>query len=133
MKPFFLLLGTCILCHFSCTQSKNSAHTEESGEAVYVDINAEEFAVKRGQKNTVVLDVRTSEEIAEGKVPQAVELDYYSDSFSSDLERLDKSKTYLVYCRSGNRSGKTCKEMINKGFNKVYNLEGGYTAWSEIK
>ena len=133
MKPFFLLLGAFILCHFSCNQSKNTGASEASAEAVYVDINVDEFAEKKGQKNTIVLDVRTPKEIAEGKIPNAVELDYYSEGFSSELEKLDKSKTYLVYCRSGNRSGKTCGVMIGKGFRSVYNLEGGYTAWSEIK
>ena len=55
--------------------------------------------VRRGDKDFVVLDVRTPGEFAEGHLENAINLDYYSDTFKEDLKKLDKSKTYLVYCR----------------------------------
>jgi rhodanese-related sulfurtransferase len=58
-------------------------------------------------------------------------IDYNSSDFEQQLDGLDKSKTYLVYCRSGNRSGKACHTMLDKGFKQVYNLDGGISAWSD--
>ena len=82
-------------------------------------------------ENFVILDVRTPEEIKEGKLGGAVELDFYSDSFEEELSKLDRDKTYLLYCRSGNRSGQTADKMVEMGFKRLYNLDGGFTAWLE--
>jgi len=80
----------------------------------------------------VILDVRTLEEIAEGKLSaQALELDYHSDDFKSKLDKLDKNKPYLVYCRSGGRSAKTLEMMKKLSFRDCSDLDGGYTAWKK--
>ncbi len=57
-----------------------------------------------GNKDFVILDVRTPQEFAEGHIINAVNLDINSKSFRDDLKKLDKNKTYLVYCRTGMRS-----------------------------
>ena len=80
-------------------------------------------------KDYVVLDVRTSEECDQGILPEAIQIDFLaSHDFVSAVEDLDKSKTYFVYCRSGNRSAQACLYMNMKGF-KIYNLTEGITAW----
>lgn len=76
----------------------------------------------------VLLDVRTAAEFKSGTLPGAVNLDFMSPSFKSNIARLDKSKTYFVFCRSGNRSGQACKLMYQTGFD-VRNLLGGIGAW----
>lgn len=81
--------------------------------------------------NAVVLDVRTPPEIAAGKIAGALELDYKSPDFRERLAALDTTKTYLVYCRSGNRSGKACAIMAEMGYDTLYNLAGGYLDWVE--
>lgn len=81
--------------------------------------------------NAVVLDVRTDDEVADGIIPNAIHLDIYKgQEFIDALEDLDKSKSYYVYCRSGNRSGQACQIMEELGFEKAYNLEGGMLQWT---
>ncbi len=82
-----------------------------------------------GDSDFVILDVRTPEEFAEGYVENAVNIDFYEDVFPDELEGLDRDKTYLIYCRSGSRSGKTFKMMENLGFKDVYNMKGGIESW----
>lgn len=81
--------------------------------------------------NAVVLDVRTDDEVAEGIIPNAIHIDIYKgQEFIDEIEALDKSKNYYVYCRSGNRSGKACQIMEQLGFENAYNLEGGMLEWT---
>lgn len=77
----------------------------------------------------VILDVRTFEEYKGGSIKEAVNVPYDETSFTSKLNDLDKSKTYLVYCRSGVRSQKAAEVMKANGFNYLYQLEAGYNAW----
>jgi len=77
----------------------------------------------------VILDVRTPEEYAEGRIAESVLLDFYADDFEAELDTLDKNKTYLVYCRSGNRSGKSVRVMKDLNFMEVYDLDGGILRW----
>ncbi|MCB0662462.1 MAG: rhodanese-like domain-containing protein [Saprospiraceae bacterium] len=82
------------------------------------------------EKNVVVLDVRTPQETAQGVIKGAVEINLYDPEFEQKIQQLDKSKTYLVYCRSGKRSVSACNVMAKNGFSKLYNLKGGYNSWS---
>ena len=84
-----------------------------------------------GDQDFVILDVRTPEEFSEGHIENAVNLDFYADAFPNELESLDKKKTYLIYCRTGGRSGNALKMMKEKGFEDVYNMEGGIIEWSD--
>lgn len=103
----------------------------EAAGPVYEDIDAIDFADRIGAPNTVILDVRTPAETAGGVIEGAIELDYRSPDFADQVAKLDKEKTYLVYCASGGRSGKACSAMQDMGFREVYNLKGGYRAWTE--
>lgn len=78
-----------------------------------------------------ILDVRTPEECEEGIVPNAKTLNILDPSaFMEGLEKLDKNKTYFIYCRSGNRSGQACTIMDQNGFKATYNLVGGMMEWN---
>ena len=78
----------------------------------------------------VILDVRTEEEIENGMIENAKHIDIYmGQGFIDEVEKLDKSKNYYIYCRSGGRSGQACQILDSLGFNNTYNLLGGYTAW----
>lgn len=81
--------------------------------------------------NTVILDVRTPEEFNEGAIPNAILIDVNGPNFASETEKLDPSKKYLIYCRSGMRSMKACSYLAAKGFTDLSNLVGGYIAWSD--
>lgn len=77
-----------------------------------------------------ILDVRTEDEVGEGYIPGATNLDIHlGQEFLDELEKLDKSKNYYVYCRSGARSGQACAVMNGLGFANAYNLEGGFMNW----
>lgn len=77
----------------------------------------------------VVLDVRTEEEFAVGHLDDAVMLDFYRTDFTDRLAELDPDVPYLLYCRSGNRSGQTLAIMEELGFRDVADLDGGIVAW----
>lgn len=79
----------------------------------------------------VVLDVRTPEEFAEGHLDGAVLVDFYDADFRDQLAELDPDVPYVLYCRSGNRSGQTLEMMGELGFASVDNVDGGIIAWSE--
>ncbi len=84
-----------------------------------------------GNPAFVLLDVRTPEEFASGHIADAVNLDYKSPDFQKDLEKLDKSSIYLVYCRSAVRSGRAVALMKELGFANVYDMAGGILQWQE--
>ncbi|MEA1786813.1 rhodanese-like domain-containing protein [Arenibacter sp. GZD96] len=80
--------------------------------------------------NAVILDVRAPEEVDEGFIPNAINIDFYlGQEFVEALDQLDKTKNYYVYCRSGNRSGQACAIMTKMGFANTFNLEGGFMQW----
>ncbi len=78
----------------------------------------------------VVLDVRTPEEYAEGHLDGAVLVDFYEPDFAEQLAALDGDVPYLVYCRSGNRSGQALGMMEQLGFTSVADIDGGIVAWA---
>ncbi|MGE3757991.1 MAG: rhodanese-like domain-containing protein [Pseudobdellovibrionaceae bacterium] len=71
---------------------------------------------------TVILDVRTEKEYKEVHIPEVLNIDFYQADFKNKIEKLDKAHSYRVYCRSGNRSGKTVSLMKSMGFTKLENL-----------
>lgn len=77
----------------------------------------------------VILDVRTPYEFKGGHIKGAVLIDYYSSTFVNDLKELSREKTYLIYCRSGNRSQKTLKLFAELGFSHAYNMAKGIKGW----
>lgn len=94
-------------------------------------ISADSLKVMLNSEHGILLDVRTPEEFAEGHLPGAINIDYKNEGFSNALDKLDKTKQYEVYCRSGHRSGESTEMMTKKGFKKVYDLEGGILKWQE--
>ena len=79
----------------------------------------------------VILDVRRPDEFADGHLAEAVNLDWLNeDVFAKGMSRLDKSRTYYIYCRSGRRSNAAAVKMQAEGF-KVFDMKGGYLKWTE--
>lgn len=78
-----------------------------------------------------ILDVRTHEEFKAGHIANAVVIDFYNDNFASELQKLDKQESYLVYCRTGRRSANALELMKRLGFKEAYNMKGGITQWSK--
>ena len=82
-------------------------------------------------EDLVILDVRTAEEFDEGHLEGAVMIDFYGDDFADQLADLDPEVPYLLYCRSGNRSGQTTAIMETLGFTDVADVDGGINSWTE--
>lgn len=80
-----------------------------------------------------VIDVRTAKEVSEGMIDGAVNIDFNSDAFKVEMNsgKFDKNAAVMVYCRSGNRSGKAAELLKAWGFKKVYDMEGGYIAYKK--
>lgn len=125
-----LLYGPVVLISISLallTSCKGSGQNNSTGAQV-VNLTPDEFANRMKEPGVVVLDVRTPGEFSGGHIPGAVNVDY-SSGFETEVGKLDKSKTYLVYCQVGGRSGKATRYMVQNGFTQVYNLSGGMSAW----
>ena len=86
----------------------------------------------KADTTSVLLDVRTSKEYAEGHLAGAQQLDYLNpEAFDAGISKFDKSRTYYIYCRSGKRSHGACQKMKKQGF-KVYDMEGGILNWTKL-
>mgnify|MGYP002712498115 FL=1 len=97
---------------------------------MFDNINAEDFQREiENNPDAVILDVRTDYEFEQGHLKNAVLLDFFSSNLEAELNKLDKSKYYLIYCRSGARSYSACSIMSSNGFVKVANLMGGIISW----
>ena len=80
--------------------------------------------------NAIILDVRTYVEMQQGYIPNAKLIDIYQgQEFIDEVMKLDKNKSYYVYCKSGGRSGQACAFMNQAGFENAYNLVGGFVQW----
>ena len=80
--------------------------------------------------NAVILDVRTEDEWNDGIIPNAINIDIYKgQGFIYEVDQLDKSKNYYVYCKAGGRSEQACNIMNQLGFENTYNLLGGMMQW----
>ncbi len=77
----------------------------------------------------VIIDVRTPQEFAEEHIENAINIDYYSETFRDELNNLDKNQTYLVYCRVGRRSGNALDIMAELNFREAYNMLDGINGW----
>ncbi len=119
----FILFGSAAVVEGNAEDKRMLKDVSAEGTLELIEENAE-------NPDFVILDVRTPSEFKDGHLENAENLDYYADTFKDELGKLDKNKTYLIYCKTGNRSGKSLKIMDEMGFTKVYNMLGGFKDWS---
>lgn len=77
----------------------------------------------------MILDVRTAQEYQASHLVGSMNLDFRAPSFADELDALDRSGAYLVYCRTGVRSSQAVAIMRSLGFRELYDLAGGLVAW----
>lgn len=96
-----------------------------------MNLSQEDWWTKlQADDNAVILDVRTEDEWNDGIIPNAINIDIYKgQGFIYQVEELDKSKNYYVYCKAGGRSAQACSLMNQLGFETTYNLMGGFSEW----
>ena len=127
-----ILVFICVLAVIGIGIGCKSKVSNSQTGATFKDVDvagAKEMIAQN--KDLIILDVRTPAETSQGTIKNAIIIDYKQSDFESKMGKLDKSKPYLVYCRSGGRSVGASNKMIAAGFTDVTNLLGGYTAWSK--
>ncbi len=121
-QKFILLFFTLNMVVLSCSNPQK--------EGVKV-VTAEEIVTLLKNKNMQLIDVRTPEEYNEGYITNAQNINFLAPTFSDAIKNLDKKKPVIVYCKSGRRSGKSIKKLLEAGFKEIYDLEGGFTKWKQ--
>lgn len=86
---------------------------------------------KQDMADKFLVDVRTPEEFAEGHIKGALNLNYFDSDFAEQFKGVDREGPVYLYCRSGKRSAKAAKVLDSLGFEKIYNLKGGFLAWEK--
>ena len=97
----------------------------------YKNIDVSEFKKLSANGDTIILDVRTDQEFTSGHIAGAEHVNVLESDFLTHIRRYDPNKTYLIYCRSGNRSRRAARIMAQAGFEHLYNLKGGYLSWTQ--
>ncbi len=118
---FFVIFGF----HNGSTSSA-AEFTNMSAKETYRLINQ-----NKGNKDFVVLDIRTPDEFSAGHIENAVNIDYFSSNFQGQLDQLDKDKTYVMHCKSGGRSGRAVSIFNELNFKKLIHMNGGFDEWVE--
>ena len=121
-------------CSAQAGQSAPSNSSAKSAPSDGIIVLAPQAFINQAKADTtsILLDVRTPKEYAEGHLAGAHQLDYLnSEAFNAGIKQLDKSRTYYIYCRSGRRSHGACLKMQQQGF-KVYDMEGGILNWTKF-
>lgn len=96
-------------------------------------VSAEAFAKIITQDNVVRLDVRTTQEYAEGHIQGSINIDVLGSGFEQQsLATLPKNKTIALYCRSGNRSKQAVRILARNGY-KVVELQNGILGWMSAR
>lgn len=96
------------------------------------DLNQQKWEEQvKSDSDAVILDVRSEEEMEDGYIPGAIQMDIYqTGAFMEKAKELDPSKSYYIYCRSGGRSSQACAIFNSLGIKNTYNLMGGITDWT---
>lgn len=123
MKYTLVLILSITISISSCL---NETTPGSDGINELLDVN--EFSKYLKSENQLV-DVRTPEEFSEGFIPNAENINYINTDFEKMILKLDKTKPVLLYCESGGRSGKAYTLLKSKGYDKVFDLKGGFKAW----
>ena len=125
---------TVLVC--GCPQQKLIRQEAMSGDGKQIVVellmpkDAFEYIKKnKDNNNFVLLDIRTPEEFADGHIEGAININFRADNFTSEMSKLDRNKTYFVYCRTGNRSYEAVNIMARLNFRSILRLSDDITGW----
>lgn len=122
-----IILAFIFLLHVGCDKPNN--------QPLYRDLmpfEAKEL-IDRNRENTdfVIIDIRTPGEFSDGHVMGAINIDYYAPDYKSKLDALDKNNSYLIYCRSANRSARSLSVFKELEFKRIYHMLKGFNGWKK--
>lgn len=126
-----MLMASCSDAQHSGEQGGTTNSNQESAQSQSVAkvISPEEFKSLIGKEGYQLVDVRTEPEYTGGHIGDAKNINFFDADFKEQISQLDKTKPVLIYCASGNRSGKAMLVMKELGFSEIYDLKGGYGSW----
>lgn len=128
------LVGAALLgaCGGSSLEMGQAARPAEPTAEAAPDTVAQQVDPAAGaallDQGAVLIDVRTPQEYGEAHIDGALLIDISAPDFVEQLGELDPAATYVVYCRSGNRSRAAVEVMAQLGFSEVYDM-GGIQQW----
>ncbi|MFC1994464.1 rhodanese-like domain-containing protein [Chloroflexota bacterium] len=133
MLMLFILLVSGVLLITSCAENQNGAPGQETPIQIIQDITPQEAftLIKENTDNSdfIIIDVRTPNEFTDGYIKDAINMDFMSDEFRDNIGKLDRDRTYLIYCRTANRSRGAVDIMEELRFQSLYHMLGGITQW----
>lgn len=95
----------------------------------FLDLSGADFEQEiQRNEDVVIIDVRTPEEFSLNRIPGAINMDITRGDFESWVAGVDPDKTYLIYCRGGNRSIAACTIFGSNGLRSC-NLRDGILTW----
>ena len=137
-RSIFTVITLLSVVLFSCGAPENSTSKQGNGSeqtakaGAYSNVSVADLrAANESAEDVIILDVRTPGEVSQGHVQNSINMDINGRTFSQQADKLDKSKTVYVYCRSGHRSQTASKALVKMGFTDVRNVEGGFLAWEQ--
>lgn len=96
------------------------------------NVDAATFKKLIDEKKSVLIDLRTNDELKnKGYIKGTQQIDYFGKDAEAIIKKLDKKKTYLIYCAGGGRSGECADLMKANGFSHIINLEKGFDDWKK--
>ena len=102
--------------------------------ALIENVSVAEFdSLIHSLEDEIVVDLRTPDELKNGRIPGSRVIDFFGPDFEASIQALDKQRVYLLYCAGGGRSGETAELMAKSGFTRIYNLEQGFNGWVKQK
>jgi rhodanese-related sulfurtransferase len=128
LLPGIAVLAIVLLCSsYSPGQGLSGAGHNP---AVTLLTPAQAYELLSGRaRDLVILDIRTPGEFTTGHIKGAINMDYRSGAFARDIGRLDRSRTYFVYCRTGRRTAGAIDIMTRLGFRRIIQVAGDIEGW----
>ena len=123
LSLFLVLIIGFVSPSFSLQENKTIINISPKAASALITKN-------KGDSRFVILDIRTPREFKAGHIPNSIMIDFYSNKFFEKIKQLDKKKTYLIYCRSGNRSGRSMRLFKKLNFQEVYHMNSGIIGWN---
>ena len=123
MKKILIIL--CVLC-------AQLLISQTDPTAIVKNVGPEDFKIAIDAKKGIIIDLRTDDELkTKGKIKGAQQIDFLSKEAELIISKLDKTKTYLIYCAGGGRSGQCAELMTKTGFKDIIHLYKGFDDWKK--
>lgn len=133
-----LLIVILSFTFISCAQNTAKKEVKDNGnnyatqdKQVVELISPKDLNAKLG--DIQLIDIRTPGEFAGGYIKGAININFFDRNFNDQMSKLNKEEEIYIYCRSGNRTGKAAKRLKDKGFTKIFDLQGGILNWNRNK